>query len=368
MAIKVIREFGKRITYDPQGITKTWRGNNICKDRSTYKGFICAEVRSKTRVVGVKFNGFNFNGRNEKLTFDNFIEDLKDLVIFHVNSNNFTGNIPSQINKNPHFYELDLSNNKLTGTFPMSVLNATNLTFLDLRFNNIVGLVPPQVFKLDLDVLFLNNNMFDGQIPDNLGSTPVLYLTLANNKFTGPIPKSIGQASNTLLEVLFLNNQLSGCLPYEIGLLRKATVFDASKNSLTGPIPHSFGCLVRMEEMNLSYNQFYGPVPEMLCKLMNLDQLALKFNYFTQVGPECRKLITKGVLDVSMNCILDLPSQRTPAECSTFFSQHGSCPDEWSLNYIPCKINHSITQDISDRAPRSAMRPSPSYAALIEPP
>ncbi|KAL2477280.1 Leucine-rich repeat (LRR) family protein [Forsythia ovata] len=94
---------------------------------------------------------------------------------------------------------------------------------------------------------------------------PQLFtLTLANNKFIGPIPKSIGlgQASKTLIEVLFLNNQLSGCLPCEIGLLGKTRVFDVSRNFLTGPIPQSFACLFKMEILNLANNQFYGPVPE----------------------------------------------------------------------------------------------------------
>nr|CAD1824927.1 unnamed protein product [Ananas comosus var. bracteatus] len=111
------------------------------------------------------------------------------------------------------FYELDVSNNKLTGAFPADVLSLNNATFLDLRFN---GPFPEQ-------------QQLHGAAPADLGLTPAQYLTLANNKFAGPIPSSIGQAANTLLEVLFLNNLLSGCLPYEIGLLKKATVFDAGR-------------------------------------------------------------------------------------------------------------------------------------------
>ncbi|KAK2967615.1 hypothetical protein RJ640_030486 [Escallonia rubra] len=365
-AIRAIQKFKPRVTYDPQGITKTWQGNDICRDSSKYKGFICGATQkdNRLRVAGVKFNGYNFNGKH--LNLGGFIEELKDLVFFHVNSNNFTGLIPSEIVKLPHFYEFDLSNNKLTGAFPTSVLGATNLTFLDLRFNSLTGKVPPQAFTLDLDVLYLNNNNFFGDIPENLGSSTALFLTFANNHFTGPIPKSIGQASNTLLEVLFLNNSLSGCLPYEIGLLKKATIFDVSVNQLTGPIPHSFGCLARMKQLNLAYNQFYGPVPESVCKLGNLFQLTLKFNYFTQVGPECRKLIARGKLDVSMNCILDLPSQRSSVQCAAFFSKKRSCPDERSYSYVPCDTNDTTSQETSDEASGLSMAPSPSYEALVD--
>ncbi|KAK4360645.1 hypothetical protein RND71_019597 [Anisodus tanguticus] len=204
--LSVIQRFKKTITSDPFGKTKTWVGKNICKD---YEAFIC----DKNRIVGINFNGFNFDGKN--LSFKNFIEKIKTLVIIHFNSNNFTVCFLPVV---------------------QSKIEPTTAQYIACKrgFNR-------QVFTLDLDVLFLNNNGFSGTIPENLGRTAALFLTLANNKFTGGIPKSIGNARETHFEVLFLNNQLFGCLPYEIGLLKLATVFDASKNKLTGPIPQSFG-------------------------------------------------------------------------------------------------------------------------------
>ncbi|CDP02527.1 unnamed protein product [Coffea canephora] len=203
MAIQVIQRFKRRIKSDPFCVTKTWTGNRICYDKSKYKGFVCdrSTKDNKFRVVGVNFNGFNFDGGPGcPLVATDFVEDLKDLVIFHVNSNNFTGDIPFGISKLPNFFEFDLSNNKLVGAFPAAALGATNLTYLDVRFNQLTGTIPPQAFTLDLDVLFLNNNAFSGKIPGNLGQTPVLYLTFANNELTGPIPRSIGQTSRNLLE------------------------------------------------------------------------------------------------------------------------------------------------------------------------
>ncbi|KAI6699271.1 hypothetical protein NL676_013595 [Syzygium grande] len=364
-----IQRFRKRISKgrcDPKNATATWvgKGKKICK----YKGFSCATVPGYKMLglAGADFNGFGFCNDKGPLTIDDFIEDLPDLVFFHTNSNNITGRIPVKISKIKYFYELDLSNNKLQGAFPMSVLGATNLTFLDLRFNSLIGPIPPQVFTLDLQVLFLNNNYFTGTIPENLGRTPVSYLTLANNKFTGPIPRSIGQASKTLLEVLFLNNKLSGCLPYEIGLLKKTTIFDASINQLTGPIPQSFGCLQQMYRLNLSSNYLFGTVPETVCLLPKLKSLTLNNNYFTQVGPECRELIKKKRLNVRMNCILGLPSQRSPEECAAFFSKKIKCPNERSMLYVPCKISQSIAEDASKGSltREIAPAPSPTYAAL----
>lgn len=369
MVYQPIQDFKKLISKgncDPKKVTATWNGTGekICK----YRGFTCATVPGYNMkgLAGIDFNSFGFCNDKGQLPIDNFIEKLPDLVFFHTNSNNITGRIPSNLSKLKYFYELDLSNNKLRGAFPLTVLGATNLTFLDLRFNNLTGPIPAQVFTLDLEVLFLNNNEFNGAIPENLGKTPVSYLTLANNKFTGPIPRSIGQTSKSLLEVLFLNNQLSGCLPYEIGLLKKTTTFDASINQLTGPIPHSFGCLQQMNQLNLSCNHLYGPVPETVCVLPKLSALTLNNNYFTQVGPECRKLILKKKLDVRMNCILGLPSQRSPAECDAFFSKKVKCPNEKSMRYVPCKISQSNAEDPSKGSvtPEIAPAPSPSYAAL----
>lgn len=363
-AISVIQRFKRTITCDPFKVKQTWEGNDICKDKTKYKGFSCY----KNRVVSVNFNGFGLCGK--PLSLKKFIDGIKTLVIVHLNSNNFTGEIPYGISskKIPKLFELDLSNNKYMGSFPKAVLGATNLTYLDLRFNYLTGPVDPEVFTLDLDVLFLNDNQFSGKIPESIGGTAALFLTLANNQFTGEIPKSIGSAKGNLLEVLFLNNQLSGCLPYEIGFLKLATVFDASKNKLTGPIPQSFGCLRDMELLNLSYNQLYGEVPETLCKLNNLEELTLKYNYFTQVGPACRKLIAENVLDVNMNCIIDLDNQRKPDECEAFFLKKWQCPDMKSLSYVPCNVHEfSSRKPSAGRAQGNARARSTTYAAINKP-
>ena len=226
----------------------------------------------------------------------------------------------------------------LSGVFPVSVLNMPTLSFLDIRYNFFAGTVPPQIFVQTLDVLFLNNNNFMLTLPNNIGDITARYLTLANNKFTGPIPRSIGKASSRLIEVLFLNNLLTGCLPYEIGFLRKAKLFDAGNNLLTGPLPCSFGCLESVEQINLAGNLLYGQVPEVVCALKNLANLSLSYNYFTKVGPLCKKLIRSGVLDVRKNCISGLPGQRSVQECSAFFLLPRSCLHPASFNIIPCQI------------------------------
>ncbi|XP_068657217.1 uncharacterized protein At4g06744-like [Aristolochia californica] len=351
----VIQILKSRITSDPFNITGTWVGPDIC---GKYKGFFCDSppynLSAKT-VASIDFNGFQLGAPS----VTEFIEQFIDLALFHANSNKFKGTISPGIANLPFLYELDVSNNLLSGSFPTAVFGISRLSFLDIRFNFFSGTVPKQLFTLNnVEVIFINNNNFMQRLPDNLGSSTVSYLTLANNKFTGTIPRSICNASRTLIEVLFLNNELCGCLPYEIGFLREATVFDVGNNRLTGPIPYSFGCLSKVEQLNLAGNSLYGCVPEVVCALGNLLNLSLSDNYFTRLGPKCRSLVKSGVLDDRKNCIPGRPFQRPVEECVEFMLKKTPCPFISSYYYIPCKITHL------DSEPPKAATDSRSYSAL----
>ncbi|KAB2619422.1 hypothetical protein D8674_015291 [Pyrus ussuriensis x Pyrus communis] len=320
----IIQNFKSLITSDPLNITKTWVGSNIC----SYKGFYCDSPPNNSSAIAlasIDFNGFQLG--------------LPDIALFHANSNNFSGTVSPAIANLPYLYELDISNNQFSGAFPSAVLGMNTLGFLDIRFNFFTGAVPPQIFNQELVALFLNNNNFMHNLPDNLGSSHILLLTLANNKFTGSIPSGISKAFAALTEVLLLNNQLTGCLPYEIGLLKQAVVLDFGNNQLTGPLPFSLACLENVEQLNFAGNLLHGMVPEVLChELQSLANFSLSDNYFTNVGPICRSLIGKGVLDVTNNCVPDLLFQRPVEECADFFAHPRFCPFMWTYTYIPCKL------------------------------
>ncbi|XVE94952.1 hypothetical protein REPUB_Repub02eG0054100 [Reevesia pubescens] len=312
----VIQKFKSIITSDPLGITKTWLGSDICR----YKGFFCdnpPDNKSAIAVASIDFNRFQLSAP----TLDGFLDQLPDIALFHANSNNFS-----------------------------AVLGMKGLTFLDIRFNFFTGSVPAQIFTQDLDALFINNNNFMIQLPDNIGNTHILLLILANNKFNGPLPRSIFKAFSYVAEVLLLNDQLTGCIPYEIGLLKAAVVFDAGNNQLTGPLPFSLACLENLEQLNFAGNLLSGMIPEVLCELGKLVNLSLSDNYFIHVGPLCRILIERGVLDVRNNCIPDLPFQRSVADCANFFAHPRFCPRMWSYTYIPC-YHFPYSSSIPEMAP-----------------
>ncbi|RLM75208.1 uncharacterized protein C2845_PM15G24920 [Panicum miliaceum] len=336
----VIQAFKKTITCDPLGVTATWEGPDLCSsyfNGTRYRGFYCdfpPNANTTLTVASIDFNGFGLCAPS----LAGFVDQFPDLALFHANSNNFSGDVPD-LTHLPFFYELDLSNNNFSGPFPDAVVPLGGLLFLDLRFNRYAGAVPPPVFALTVEALFLNNNGFDGRIPDSFGSTGAKYLVVANNQFTGPIPRSIYNTSATLSEVLFLNNRLSGCLPYEIGLVEGLAVFDAGGNEIAGPIPLSFGCLRDVEELNLAGNQLYGQVPDVVCLLAKtgkLRNLSLSDNFFHSVGYHCMELVRSRVLDVRRNCILGFPDQRPPLECVAFYADPSKhCP---FIPHIPCDL------------------------------
>lgn len=336
----IIQNFKNLITSDPFNITATWIGSDIC----SYKGFYCEnppDNQSATALASIDFNGFQLTAP----TLDGFLDQLPDVAIFHANSNNFAGAISPRIAALPYLYELDISNNKFAGPFPAAVLGMPSLSFLDLRFNSFTGAVPPLLFSKDLNALFVNNNFFMTGLPDNLGAaaTHIVYLTLANNKFFGPIPRSIFHALSDLSEILLLNNLLSGCLPYELGLLKEAVVIDVGNNRLTGLLPWSLGCLQSVEILNFAGNMLYGQVPEVVCSLGKVANLSLSDNYFTRVGPACWRLMKRGVLDVRKNCIPGFPLQRSAAECAAFLARPRYCPYTPMYKYFPCRPPHLTT-------------------------
>ncbi|MFS7938838.1 putative leucine-rich repeat-containing, plant-type, leucine-rich repeat domain superfamily [Helianthus anomalus] len=364
----LIQTFKKSITSDPQNITGSWVGSDICN----YKGFYCdnpPDNKTATALASIDFNGFHLKAP----TLDGFLDLLPDLALFHANSNFFSGTISPNIAKLPYLYEIDLSNNLFTGSFPIAILGMRTLSFLDIRFNSFTGSIPPQLFtKQDLDILFLNNNDFiqqlaeilpvdqkqERKLAEILGTSHLFYLTLANNKFFGPIPRSIATYFSSVSEVLLLNNMLSGCLPYELGFLTETVVFDVGNNLLTGPLPFSLGCMKKAEVINFAGNLLYGGVPEVLCAMDNLANLSLSDNYLTSVGPVCRGLIKKGVLDVRNNCIMGQPDQRSVAECSVFFSKPRYCSYRPTYRYLPCWVPHFSGSPPSPMAP-SEPAPAP---------
>lgn len=337
-AYVAMQAWKKAITDDPQGITKTWVGRDVCN----YTGVFCVPALDKPCdkvVAGIDLNHGNLKG--------SLVEELgllTDIALFHLNSNRFSGTIPVGF-KNLHLLaELDVSNNQLSGNFPTVVLELQSLIYLDLRFNFFVGNIPAELFnKKQLDAIFVNNNYFEDKIPDTVGNSLVSVVSFANNKLTGSIPSSIGNMAQSLNEVLFLNNTLCGCLPEETGMLDQLIVLDVSFNHLGGQVPVSLGCLGNIEQLILARNEFYGFIPDVICSTRSLQNLSVSYNYFTAEGRSCPSLPSRGVpFDDSQNCIPGRPFQRSQQDCAAFSARPKTCI-EMASPHVQCGLPPSIS-------------------------
>ncbi|XP_059432394.1 leucine-rich repeat extensin-like protein 6 [Corylus avellana] len=313
-AYTALQAWKSAIKEDPMGILDTWVGSDVC----SYKGVFCADSQDEMDaspdpvVAGIDLNHANLQGTLVKeLSF------LTDISLFHLNSNRFSGTVPDTFTDLSSLQELDLSNNLFSGPFPAATLYIPNLVYLDIRFNKFSGPLPEDLFNKQLDALFLNNNQFEGELPQNLGNSPASVINLANNMFTGNIPASFGFMGSKLKEILFLNNQLTGCIPQGVGLFTEMQVLDVSFNSLMGHLPDTISCLEEIEVLNLAHNKLSGVLPDVVCSLRSLANLTVSYNFFSGFSQDCSNLFVRSVgFDFSGNCIPGRNMQRPQPECS----------------------------------------------------
>ena len=97
------------------------------------------------------------------------------------------------------------------------------------------------------------------------------YLILYNNDLTGVIPTELGLLSN--LSVLGLEfNQLSGTISTELGLMSNLSALYLNSNQLSGTILTELGLLSNLGVLNLGSNQLTGSVPTSLASLPLLSK------------------------------------------------------------------------------------------------
>ncbi|XP_057467240.1 leucine-rich repeat extensin-like protein 7 [Actinidia eriantha] len=311
-AYSALQTWKSAIKEDPLMVLESWVGTNVC----AYKGVYCVDPKEGLGDPnGPVIAGIDLNNGNLQGTLVKELSLLTDLSLLHLNSNRFTGLIPLSLKDLPSLIELDLSNNGFSGPFPTQCLLIPNLIYLDLRFNNFYGPIPEDLFNKRLDAIFLNNNQFSGQIPPNMGNSPASVINLANNRFSGDIPFSFGTIGPRLKEILFINNQLTGCIPEGIGLWQDLQVLDVSFNSLMGQLPNSLSCLTEIEVLNLGHNKLSGSFPDVICSLRTLVNLSVANNFFSGLSQDCSSK-RYGGFDFSVNCIPGLNGQRPEPECS----------------------------------------------------
>uniref|UniRef100_A0A0D9V4G5 non-specific serine/threonine protein kinase n=1 Tax=Leersia perrieri TaxID=77586 RepID=A0A0D9V4G5_9ORYZ len=207
------------------------------------------------------------------------IGNLSSIQIFRAFENQITGNIPNMLltNKSNMLF-MDLRNNRFTGEIPVSITEMKSLKMIDFSFNELVGTIPVNIGKLNLDALGLAYNKLHGPIPDSISNLSRLEkLELSNNQFTSAIPMGLWGLQN-IVELDLAGNALTGTLPQEVDDLKAITFMNLSSNQFSGNLPASLGLLSTLTYLDLSYNSFSGAIPKSFTTLSSLTTLNLSFN------------------------------------------------------------------------------------------
>ncbi|KAG0589842.1 hypothetical protein KC19_1G052900 [Ceratodon purpureus] len=360
-AYRALQAWKKAITEDPEHILDTWVGPDVCN----YTGVFCSPPEDPELAHLEVVAGIDLNGADLKGCLVPELGLLREISLFHLNSNRFFGTVPETFKYMKTLFELDLSNNKFSGTFPDVVLEIPNLEFLDIRFNKFYGKLPRELFAKPLDAIFLNNNNFDGELPDSFGHSNSSAIVLANNNLHGNIPKSISNLKDTLQEIVALNNNFHGTLPSNIGDLENVHLFDYSDNRIGGGLPSSIKDMSALETFVMSKNRLSGRVTAQLCSLDHLSSVILDDNYFNGVDPSCARL--GDIISLKGNC-LPGSGQKSSATCAAFYPASPKSSPPRPVSSPPPPPISSPPPPISSPPPPPVSSPPPPVASPPPPP
>jgi hypothetical protein len=149
----------------------------------------------------------------------------------------------------------------------------------------------------ELIAIKLSDDDLSGHLPAELGLLSQLeHLELSFNAFTGSMPTELSLL--TKLKTLSLDdNALSGTIPTHVGLLTALEELHLNRNALTGSIPTEFGLLTNFSRMRLSGNNLSGTIPTEVGHLTQLVQVQLSQNVLSGTVPSKIGLLD-GVADL----------------------------------------------------------------------
>ncbi|KAK6159470.1 hypothetical protein DH2020_006784 [Rehmannia glutinosa] len=269
------------------------------------------------------------------------IGNLSSLVELYLSSNNLTGVLPPSLSQLVGLSVLDLSGNFLTGSIPGTFAALGNLTVLDMSLNFLSGVIPPEIGTLTrLQFLNLSRNSLSSSIPAQLGDLSSLVdLDLGFNSLSGSVPLDLrglrnlrrmiigsnflsGQLPGNLFPplsqlqfVVFSHNGFVGEFPDVLWSMPTLQFLDASVNNFTGILPNvSLIVNASAAVFNISQNLFYGNITSVVSRFSFID---MSGNYFEGPVP----IYARGSTSLSGNCLRNLTTQRSVAECASFYAE-----------------------------------------------
>ncbi|GMP71280.1 hypothetical protein CsSME_00029757 [Camellia sinensis var. sinensis] len=206
------------------------------------------------------------------------------LTNLDLSNNQIKGKLPKKL-ESPILDFIDLSYNRFEGPLP---LWSTNATYFFLQSNNFSGSIPSNIGELMLQMqyLFLSENLLNGTIPSSICTMNSLrQLSLRTNQLSGELPQC-WNVSQYLAVVDVANNNLYGSIPSSMGVLSSLSMLILSNNNLEGEIPSSLqNC--SLESLDLGENRLFGKLPSFIGETITfLWMLQLRSNSFSGFIPQ----------------------------------------------------------------------------------
>ncbi|XP_057873128.2 receptor-like protein 12 [Cryptomeria japonica] len=276
--------------------------------------------------------------------------NMPSLKTLKLGGNGLNSYIPSSLANCKQLEILDLSNNRMIGKIPNWIGQLSNLKVLILRSNRLEDIIPSEITTLPLlQILDLSSNRISGIIPGNISSLQAMKnQTVTGEIFHSAVVTNGSSAGNSnpinvdqetiinkaremeyarslaLVKSIDLsNNNLTGVIPQNIGLLEGLLILNISRNHIRGEIPKSLGKMVQLESLDLSHSQLSGNIPVELQSLTFLAYLDLSHNHLSGKIPQGGQFYTFEASSFSNNS--DLCGLQLNTTCCSLH-QNKSCP------------------------------------------
>lgn len=292
----------------PNSLSNLTRLIRLGLSGNSFTGEIPTSIGSLTNIEELYLDSNKLQGK-----IPESFSGLVSLKRLELQSNNLTGEF-FDLGSLKNLYLLDASNNGISGKFPLTL--PISLVEISLRNNKLEGRVPESVKNLGfLQVMDLSQNLLSGSVSSVLFEHPSLQqLTLSFNQFSSiQSPNSLGIAQSELIALDLSNNEVSGYLPYFMGLMPKLSALSLENNKFTGMIPTQYAIKAAIPSSGVS--------PFM--------RLLLGGNYLFGSIPSPLMIMKPGSVNVTLgdNCLFRCPrnfsfcqggDQKSLSDCKSF--------------------------------------------------
>ncbi|MFQ6639383.1 hypothetical protein Gotur_016062, partial [Gossypium turneri] len=301
-----------------QSSLQTWTlavNNENLTSPCNWFGISCDNAGS---IIGINLASSRIRGNLSNLDFSYF----PNLACLNLSSNVLSGPIPSELGLLSKLTHLNLSMNYLSGFLPFSLANLTQISLLYVGNNLISGELDPRLFSdwNRLRFLELHNNNFTGMIPSEIGLlVNLVELALSSNHFHAGFTSKPSFRSLSL-HLLVPYHKSVKVQRFSFSLQRSTTLQVPYRRNLSVPassdvVPLEIGKLSSLEDLDLSENKLNGQIPGQLGECSKLHNLCLRKSYFNGSIPfQLGYLALRGSLDLSQNLL----TQQIPSKLAKF--------------------------------------------------